>query len=51
MDALEQKVDANTQSIDTLNDNLISAVNRIVDLENNLRVTEGKGGGRDRLEV
>ena len=33
MDALEQKVDANTQSIDTLNDNLIGAVNRITDLE------------------
>lgn len=39
MDALEQKVDANTQSIDTLNDNLISAVNRIVDLETGLGTT------------
>lgn len=36
MDALEQKVDANTQSIDTLNDNLIGAVNRITDLETEL---------------
>ena len=39
MDALEQKVDANTQSIDTLNDNVISAVNRIVDLETGLGTT------------
>lgn len=39
MDALEQKVDANTQSIDTLNDNVISAVNRIVDLEAGLGTT------------
>ena len=39
MDALEQKVDANTQSIDTLNDNLIGAVNRITDLEAELGTT------------
>lgn len=39
MDALEQKVDANTQSIDTLNDNVISAVNRIIDLETGLGTT------------
>ena len=39
MDALEQKVDANTQSIDTLNDNLIGAVNRITDLEAGLGTT------------
>lgn len=39
MDALEQKVDANTQAIDTLNDNLISAVNRIEDLESGLGTT------------
>ena len=39
MDALEQKVDANTQAIDTLNDNVISAVNRIVDLETGLGTT------------
>ena len=39
MDALEQKVDANTQAIDTLNDNLISAVDRIEDLESGLGTT------------
>ena len=39
MDALEQKVDANTQAIDTLNDITISAVNRIIDLEAGLGTT------------
>ena len=39
MDALEQKVDANTQAVDTLNDNLISAVDRIEDLESGLGTT------------
>ena len=39
MDALEQKVDANTQAIDTLNSNLISAVDRIEDLESGLGTT------------
>lgn len=39
MDALEQKVDSNTQAIDTLNDNLISAVDRIEDLERELGTT------------
>ena len=39
MDALEQKVDANTQAIDTLNDNLISAVDSIEDLESELGTT------------
>ena len=42
IDALEQKVDANTQSIDTLNDNMIGAVNRITGLETGLGTTNAE---------